>query len=90
MISNSKSLEAAIFNARFIKRAIGVLVAWLALLVIAYTLFVIIFPQSPQFIRFQVDVDNEGNWTTWVNSTLDLFAGLAALGVAWLVNRQSQ
>lgn len=88
MNPSDHSLEAAIFNRRFIKWVAGVLATLSALLVVGDVLFVIIWPEASNFIGFQVNVDNEGNWSTWFNSTIDLFVGLAAFSVAWLRIRE--
>lgn len=83
------SLEAAIFSKRFITLSISTLVILLGLLAVADVVFVIVWPQSWLFIRFQVDVDNEGNWATWFSSTIDLLAGVVAFIIAWLINRRA-
>jgi hypothetical protein len=88
MVSSNRSLEASLFDRRFIKWVAGVLVALLGLLVIGDVLFVIVWPEASNFVSFQVNVDNEGNWSTWFNSTIDLFVGVAAFIVAWLKSRE--
>lgn len=85
---NNYSLESYIFNKRFawkVARWLAFLVVLLALLDIV---FVIVYPHSRLFFRFQFDVDNEGNFTTWVNGNLDLFVCLVAWLIAWLIHRR--
>jgi hypothetical protein len=83
------SLEAAIFSKRFITLSISTLVVVLGLLVVSSVIFVLVWPESWLFIRFQVDVDNEGNWATWFSSTIDLLTGIVAFINAWLINRRA-
>ncbi|MEZ4637554.1 MAG: hypothetical protein R2856_21810 [Caldilineaceae bacterium] len=84
----SPSLEETIFSNRFIARTVAVTLTALVLIVIGHLVFVILFPYSPLFIRFQVNVDQEGNFVTWWNSTLNLAAGIAAFLIAWLLARR--
>jgi hypothetical protein len=86
--AHMKSLEATLLDRRFIKRAVIALCAIILMMAIANYVFTIALPHVPRFLSFEVDVDNEGNWTTWFNVNLDQFAAVAAILVAWLVSRQ--
>ncbi len=78
------SLEAALVSNKFINRLTVFLSVLVVLLCVAHLVFLVFIPDSPYFLQFQFDVDREGNWATWFNSTLDLIAGGAALFIAWL------
>jgi hypothetical protein len=88
MNSAPRSLETAIFSGAFAKRLSGVFAAVVAVLVVGHIGFGILWPEASQFAAFQFNMNNEGNWTTWYNSVLDLLVGLTAFAVAWLKHRQ--
>jgi len=78
------SLEEAVFGPALRRRTSRVLGLGLATLVAANVVFVILWPESPRHLRFHFDLDEEGNWATWFNSTLDLLVALAAFALAWV------
>jgi hypothetical protein len=79
-----QSLEATLVGSKFIKRLTFALSLLVVLLCLAHLVFIVFIPDSPPFFQFQLNVDLEGNWATWFNSTLNLIAGSAALLIAWL------
>lgn len=87
------SLEQTIFEARFVKRVIVLLTAVSLLLVLLHILLVIALPEFNRFyiqlLRFQVNLDKEGNLATWFNSLIFLLASQVAFIIAWKVRQQS-
>lgn len=87
------SLEQTIFQVSFIKWVIGVLTAVTLLLILFHILLVIVLPEFNRFyiqlLRFQVNLDKEGNLATWFNSLIFLFAAQVAFIIAWKVRQQS-
>lgn len=84
------SLESALFSSKSINRFAITLTAAVVLLCLSHIVFVVWIPDSPDLIQNQVNVDLEGNWATWCNSTLNLLTGLVALLVAWLSTHRGQ
>jgi hypothetical protein len=89
MTNEYLSLESAIFNHIFIKRTAILLVTIVILLIAANILFTILFPPHSLTIRFQINLDEEGNFATWFNSSLHLLVSLVAFVLAWMANRQA-
>jgi hypothetical protein len=85
-----QSLEATLVSSKFINRLGFTLGFLVILLCLAHLVFIVFIPDSPPFFQFQLNVDLEGNWATWFNSTLDLVAGIAALLIAWLSTVRQQ
>jgi hypothetical protein len=80
-----KTLEGTLLHRPFIKRLVNFLVVMTIFLIITDIVFAILNPTGSYVLNFEFDIDNEANWTTWFNSTLDLLAGLVAFLVAWVV-----
>lgn len=79
------TLEGSLLNWRFTKRLTSVLIAVVMVVILSDLVFVILLPNSPRVLNFEFDVDQEANLATWVNTTLDLMAGLSAFLMGWVV-----
>lgn len=83
-------LEAVLLSQSFIRRAVGVLLALILLLVMGHIVLVILWPEGNlNFLRLAVDLDREANWATWFNSTMHLCTALGAALVAWLTHSRA-
>lgn len=76
--------ESIFFNQKTIRNITRFLVFVMGVTLALHFLLVVIFPNSPEFIRHQFNVGDEGNWATWFNGTLALIAGIAAVMVGLL------
>lgn len=88
---SDKPLEYAIFNQRFIKTGAFFLFGGVFSLVIINIVFILLYPTAlPEFINRQIDLNAEGNFATWLNSTLFLCSGTIAGILAWISHTQEE
>jgi hypothetical protein len=83
------SLERAIFDSRFIKGTAFLLVAGVVILIGANIIFKVWLRPEWWAFMFQINLDGEGNFATWYNSILFLFASTVAFVLAWMIHTRT-
>ncbi len=80
--------ESSLFNQKTIRTITFFLVGLMVFTLVMDFILVILFPNSPEFLQEQFNLDMEGNWATWFNGTLALIAGIAAVLVGLLMTHE--